>query len=149
MDMGLKGKVVLVTGSSRGIGLAEARLFAAEGARVAINGVDRARAEAAAAGIRATGGDAQAFPADVTQSAQVADLFARIRDALGPCEVLVNNSGLAGRYLGKPADLISEEDWDTVVDSHLRATVLMVMPSRANSRASPVVRPCTPPLAAL
>jgi 3-oxoacyl-[acyl-carrier protein] reductase len=136
MDMGLKGKVVLVTGSSRGIGLAEARLFAAEGARVAINGVDRARAEAAAAGIRATGGDAQAFPADVTQSAQVADLFARIRDALGPCEVLVNNAGLAGRYLGKPADLISEEDWDTVVDSHLRATWLCARAALPAMRAA-------------
>ena len=78
MDLGLQGKVVLVTGSSRGIGLAEARLFAAEGARVAINGVDGARAEHVAAQIRGEGGAAQAFPADVTQASAVADLFARI-----------------------------------------------------------------------
>jgi len=136
MDMGLRGKVVLVTGSSRGIGLAEARLFAAEGARVAINGVDAARAEAAAADLRASGGDARAFPADVTQAAQVADLFARIRDALGPCEVLVNNAGLAGRYLGKPAESISEEDWDTVVDSHLRATWLCTRAALPAMRAA-------------
>ena len=124
MDLGLAGKVVLVTGSSRGIGLAEARLFVQEGARVAINGVDPGRAEAAAAAIRAEGGDAQAFAADVTRADEVAKLFARISGALGPCEVLVNNAGLAGRHLGKPADAISEDDWDAVIDSHLRATWL-------------------------
>ena len=53
MDLGISGRVVLVTGSSRGIGLAEARLFAHEGARIAVNGVDVDRAEAAAAAIRA------------------------------------------------------------------------------------------------
>ena len=76
MDLGLRGKVALVTGSSRGIGLAEARLLAQEGARVAVNGVNRDRAEQAAASIRAAGGDALAFPADITQAANVADLFA-------------------------------------------------------------------------
>ena len=124
MDLGLRGKVVLVTGSSRGIGLAEARLFAAEGARVAINGANPQRAEAAAAALRAQGADAQAFAADVTSSTEVADLFAGIRERLGECSILVNNAGLAGRHLGKPADEITEEDWDKVVDSHLRATWL-------------------------
>lgn len=124
MDLGLRGKVVLVTGSSRGIGLAEARLFAAEGARVAINGVNPQRAEAAAAALRAEGADAQAFAADVTSSTEVANLFMRIQERMGECGVLVNNAGLAGRHLGKPADEITEEDWDKVVDSHLRATWL-------------------------
>jgi 3-oxoacyl-[acyl-carrier protein] reductase len=124
MDFGLRGKVVLVTGSSRGIGLAEARLFAQEGARVAINGLDPARAEAAAASLRAEGAHAQAFAADVTTSDGVAGLFARIRESMGDCAILVNNAGLAGRHLGKPADEIAEEDWDKVLDSHLRATWL-------------------------
>jgi len=124
MDLGLTRKVVLITGSSRGIGLAEARLFAQEGARVAINGINPGRAEEAAASIRAAGGDAQAFAADVTQSAEVARLFARIAEGMGPCDILVNNAGLAGRYLGKATDQITEEDWDAVVDSHLRATWL-------------------------
>lgn len=124
MDLGLHGKVVLVTGSSRGIGLAEARLFAAEGARVAINGVNPDRAEEAAASIRAAGGDAQAFPADVTKSGEVASLFTRVAQRMGDCAVLVNNAGLAGRYLGKLTEQISEDDWDTVIGSHLRATWL-------------------------
>lgn len=136
MDLGLHDKVVLVTGSSRGIGLAEARLFAAEGARVAINGVDPDRAERAAAAIRSAGGSAHAFPADVTRADRVEALFARIGETLGPCEVLVNNAGLAGRHLGKPADLVSEEDWDAVVDSHLRATWLCVRAALPAMRAA-------------
>lgn len=142
MDLGLRGKVVLVTGSSRGIGLAEARLFAAEGARVGINGVDRGRAEQAAASIRAAGGDAQAFPADVTKPDEVADLFARVSQRLGDCSVLVNNAGLAGRHLGKPVDQISEEDWDAVLDSHLRATWLCtraVLPAMRAARWGRIV----------
>ena len=135
MDLGLSRRVVLVTGSSRGIGLAEARLFAAEGARVAINGIDPQRSEDAAASIRAAGGDAQAFPADVTKAAEVESLFARIRERMGECSVLVNNAGLAGRHLGKPTDQTSEADWDAVVDSHLRATWLCTRASLPAMRA--------------
>ena len=124
MDFGLRGKVVLVTGSSRGIGLAEARLFATEGARVAINGVDPLRAEDAAASIRAAGGVAEAFVADVTKAGEVQALFDRVAQRLGTCSILVNNAGLAGRHLGRPADQTSEADWDAVIDSHLRATWL-------------------------
>jgi 3-oxoacyl-[acyl-carrier protein] reductase len=136
MDLGLSGKVVLVTGSSRGIGLAEARLFAQEGARVAINGVNPGRADEAAASIRAAGGDARAFAADVTRSGEVAKLFSRIADEMGPCEVLVNNAGLAGRHLGKPADQITEEDWDIVIDSHLRSTWLCTRAALPAMRAA-------------
>jgi 3-oxoacyl-[acyl-carrier protein] reductase len=136
MDLGLSRKVVLITGSSRGIGLAEARLFAAEGALVAINGVDPQRAEDAAAAIRADGGRAQAFPADVTKSAEVAGLFTRLRERMGDCDILVNNAGVAGRHLGRPADQITEEDWDTVVDSHLRATWLCTRAALPGMRAA-------------
>jgi 3-oxoacyl-[acyl-carrier protein] reductase len=136
MDLGLLGKVVLVTGSSRGIGLAEARLFAAEGARVAINGIDPVRAEEAAASIRGGGGDAQAFVADVTKPQEVARLFARIAERMGECSILVNNAGLAGRHLGKPVDEISEEDWDKVIDSHLRATWLCTRAALPAMRAA-------------
>ena len=136
MDLGLRGKVALVTGSSRGIGLAEARALAQEGVRVAVNGVDPERAEAAAASIRASGCDALAFPADVTKSNEVAALFERIRARMGECSILVNNAGLAGRHLGKPADAISEDDWDAVLDSHLRATWLCTRAALPAMRAA-------------
>lgn len=136
MDLGLRGKVVLVTGSSRGIGLAEARLFAVEGARVAINGVNPDRAEQAAASIRAAGGQARAYVADVTKADQVDRLFGRIAGELGPCDVLVNNAGRAGRHLGRPVDEISEADWDAVLDSHLRATWLCTRAALPAMRAA-------------
>jgi len=136
MDLGLRGKVALVTGSSRGIGLAEAQMLAKEGVRVAVNGVDRDRAEQAAAAIRAAGGDALAFPADITRAANVADLFASIRERMGECAILVNNEGLAGRHLGKPADQIDDADWDAVIDSHLRATWLCTRAALPAMRAA-------------
>lgn len=136
MDLGISGKVVLVTGSSRGIGLATARLFVREGARVAINGIRPERAEAAAAAIRAEGGDAQAFAADLRNAHEVADLFKRMAERTGDCAVLVNNAGLAGRHLGKPADQIIEEDWDAVIDSHLRATWLCTRAALPAMRAA-------------
>lgn len=136
MNLEIAGKIALVTGSSRGIGLAEARLFAKEGARVAINGVDPTRAEQAAASIRAEGGDAQAFAADVTSAVEVTKLFERISARMGRCSILVNNAGLAGRHLGKPVDEIEEEDWDQVVNSHLRATWLCTRAALPAMRAA-------------
>ena len=124
MDLGISGEIALVTGSSRGIGWEEARLLCAEGVRVAINGLDEARAQAAAAALRATGGDAQAFAADVSDAGQVTRLFEQIAQRMGPCSILVNNAGLAGRRLGHLAQDITEADWDAVLNSHLRATWL-------------------------
>jgi NAD(P)-dependent dehydrogenase (short-subunit alcohol dehydrogenase family) len=89
----LAGKAALVTGGGSGIGLAVARLFLAEGARVAITGRDadklRRAAEALAAGDRVL-----AHPADVTDPAQVEALVRTAASRLGPVDVLVNNAGL-------------------------------------------------------
>ena len=136
MDLGLQGKVVLVTGSSRGIGLAEARLFAAEGARVAINGVDRDRAEQAAAQIRADGGDAQAFPADVTRGERGGRSFRPHRRRARTLRSPRQQRGSRGPAPGKPADETSEADWDAVVDSHLRATWLCLRAALPAMRAA-------------
>jgi NAD(P)-dependent dehydrogenase (short-subunit alcohol dehydrogenase family) len=136
MDLGIAGKVVLVTGSSRGIGLEEVRMFAAEGARVAINGINAERAEASAAALRAAGADAQAFAADVSDAAQVARLFDNITTRMGPCSILVNNAGLAGRHLGHAAEKITDTDWDLVINSHLRATWLCTRAALPAMRAA-------------
>lgn len=83
------GKVVVVTGASRGLGLGCAQAFAARGAEVVMVSRGAEELEASAAGIRAAGGSARALPCDVTDPAAVAALF----DALPRCDVLVNNAG--------------------------------------------------------
>jgi NAD(P)-dependent dehydrogenase (short-subunit alcohol dehydrogenase family) len=95
--MDLKDKVVVVTGGSRGIGAATARLAAAEGYRVAINyRADQAAAEAVVADIQASGGEARAFQADVGREADIVRLFAEVIGAFGSLAGLVNNAGIHG-----------------------------------------------------
>ncbi|QCR35108.1 SDR family oxidoreductase [Nissabacter sp. SGAir0207] len=88
-------RVALVTGGSRGIGRATARLLAQEGYRVAINyRQDHAAAASLVAEIVAAGGTAQAFAADIAEEAQVMALFAAVDAAFGPLTALVNNAGI-------------------------------------------------------
>jgi NAD(P)-dependent dehydrogenase (short-subunit alcohol dehydrogenase family) len=87
-------EVVLVTGGSRGIGAATARLAATRGYRVCVNyRADEAAADAVVAEIRAAGGTALAVRADVSRSADVERLFRTVDEELGPLTGLVNNAG--------------------------------------------------------
>ena len=87
----LSGKVALVTGAARGLGLAIARLFRAEGATVVVNDLKAAAAKEAAAAIGGTG-----VAADVADSAAVEHMFARVAADYGRLDVLVNNAGING-----------------------------------------------------
>jgi short-subunit dehydrogenase len=103
----LRGKTVLVTGASAGLGAAVARQAAGAGARVALIARRGDRLDALAADIRAQGGEANAYVADVGDAAAVAAVAARIRNDLGVPDVIVNNAG-AGvwRFMEEaPADL--------------------------------------------
>jgi len=94
MDLGLRGKVAIVTGGSEGIGKAAAQSMAAEGANVVICARRAEVLEAAAAEIRAaTGGEVLAIPTDVTQPEQVQQLFDQTIAAFGRVDILVNNAG--------------------------------------------------------
>lgn len=91
-------KVLIVTGAGRGIGAAIARQAATNGHAVAVNyRSDEAAAQALVAAIRAEGGQAAAIQADVAVEAEVAQLFARTEQELGPPAALVNNAGITGR----------------------------------------------------
>jgi 3-oxoacyl-[acyl-carrier protein] reductase len=119
------GQVALVTGASSGIGRATAETFAVEGARVAVNYLkNQDGAEAALATIRQKGGTAITIRADVTKSADVDAMFARVRQEWGRVDILVNNAGdlLARRTL---ADM-TEEYWDQVIDLNLKSAFLCV-----------------------
>jgi 3-oxoacyl-[acyl-carrier protein] reductase len=114
--------VALVTGASRGIGRAIAVALGSDGHSVAVNFASRAdAAEEVVSEIRAGGGKAEAFQADVSDSDQVEDLFARVGAALGPVTVLVNNAGITADNL---VLRMSPEEFDRVIDTNLRSAFL-------------------------
>ena len=92
----LKDHVAIVTGASRGIGAATAKLLAAKGAKVAVNySKSRDKGEAVVAAIRENGGQAILVQADVTDRAQVEAMIARTEAELGPIDILVNNASIS------------------------------------------------------
>ena len=105
-------KTVLITGASRGIGAATARLFAQKGWAVAVNYRNsREAAEGLVSEIRKNGGTALAIPADVGDPEQVEALFRTAERELGQIEALVNNAGIAQQKLFTD---VTEEDWDRI-----------------------------------
>jgi NAD(P)-dependent dehydrogenase (short-subunit alcohol dehydrogenase family) len=111
--MRLASKVALISGGARGMGAAEARLFAREGARVVIGDVLEAEGRAVEAEITAKGGEAMFVRLDVTQEASWQDAVTRTVDRFGKLDVLVNNAGISGA--GRVEDT-SLEAWNRVMD---------------------------------
>ena len=103
MDLKLKGKVVLITGGSKGIGLACARGFAQEGAKVAIVGRNAETLAAAKAELAAEGHQVYTHAADLIDPALAGPMVAAVEAAIGPVDVLVNSAGAAVRTA--PQDL--------------------------------------------
>ncbi len=120
MDMGLKGRRALVTGSSAGLGRAIAEMLAAEGASVVVHGRDAERTEAVAAGIRAAGGDAMAVVGDLTTDAG-ADAVA---DAVGEVDILVNNAGAYDN--GLPWSEVTTDMWTQIYATNVVSGVRMI-----------------------
>jgi 3-oxoacyl-[acyl-carrier protein] reductase len=118
----LRGQVALVTGGSRGIGLAIARRLGEMGARVAICGRDQAVLEEARRALGQAGVEILAIPADVSIARAAEELVARTQQALGDITILVNNAGVG---VFGPAHELREEDWDRVMDINLKGVFLV------------------------
>ena len=113
-----EGDVVVVTGSTRGIGEGVARRFAAEGASVVINGRSEDEGGAVAASIREAGGDATFVQADMRDPDDIAALMEATAEEYGGIDVLVNNAGVE-TYTG--VDEATIEDWEFVVETDFRS----------------------------
>ena len=118
----IPGQVALITGASRGIGLAIARRLGKMGARVSICARDQSKLEEAVSVLRAEGSDVLASAADVTREDQISTLVRNTEQNLGPIDILVNNAGIGifGPFLQQ-----SEADWDAVINTNLKSVFLM------------------------
>jgi 3-oxoacyl-[acyl-carrier protein] reductase len=122
-------RVAIVTGAARGIGAATAARLAADGFAVAVIDLKEDDARGTVERIEAAGGRALAVGADVSDSAQVTAAVERIVAELGPPVVLINNAGvIRDNMLFK----MTEDDWDTVMNVHLRGAFLMTKAVQAH-----------------
>lgn len=127
MDLGLKGRVAIVTGGSRGLGRAEAEALAAEGAAVVVaTAKSMAAADEVVRGLLAKGGRAVSVQADVSQTADVQRLVDATVKAFGRLDILVNNAGPTGPGLSGSLLEMPEERWDFILASHLRSVFLCI-----------------------
>lgn len=132
MDLGLKGKVALITGGSRGIGLRTARLFAAEGCNVAICGRDSDALTTAAAELRQVGVQVAAIQGDVTDATEAAQVVEQCVAELGGIDILINNvGGSTGGALFEATD----EDWQRTFELNVFQIIRMIRLAAPHMRA--------------
>ncbi|MEW6034260.1 MAG: SDR family NAD(P)-dependent oxidoreductase [Chloroflexota bacterium] len=115
----LDGKVAVITGSGRGIGKAEALLFASEGASVVVNDIDPVPAAETVKEIEARGGRAIAIAADITRAEEAQKLMDGAVEKFGKLDILVNNAGLIRDNL---IARMTDQQWDIVININLKGT---------------------------
>ncbi len=141
MGLGLKGRVALVTGASRGIGLATARVLAAEGCRVGLIARGPEELGRVEAELASQGATVLALPADVTDPAAIQHAVERCSRELGPVEILVNNAGGSTGF-GKNFDQIGDDDWARELELNLLSAARVtraVLPGMRQARRGSIV----------
>jgi 3-oxoacyl-[acyl-carrier protein] reductase len=121
MDLGITGKVALVTGAARSLGKADAAVLAGEGCKVAIVDLNDEGAEEAAKELTAAGGLARGYACDIRDTAQVQDTVGRIERDLGSVDICVNNAGMI-YTVGQLKDM-RDEDWELNLAVNLTGTM--------------------------
>ncbi|HTS70594.1 MAG TPA: SDR family NAD(P)-dependent oxidoreductase [Terriglobia bacterium] len=121
MDLGLRGKVAVVTGGGSGIGKATGLLLAREGAAVCVADLHRDRAENVAAEIQSQGGDAVGIAADVSHHAEVERMMAGVVQRWKRIDVMINNAGI---ILQAPTVDMTERQWDKILTNNLKSCFL-------------------------
>lgn len=122
----LAGKIVLVTAGSRGIGAATCEMFAAAGAKVAVNGRDKAAIDSVVEHIRHQGGTAIGVPADCTDGAAVESMRRKVEAELGAVDVLAAFAGGDGEPV--PWESVDDDAWRAVIDVNLNSAFVTVRP---------------------
>lgn len=118
----IEGKIVLITGSSRGLGFALAKGFCEAGATVILNGTTEETLKASVETLKKTGGRVTSYAFDVTNEEEVAKNIAAIEEKVGPISVLINNAGIQRR---SPLEQMSLNDWKTVIDVDLNSVFIV------------------------
>ncbi len=118
----LEGSVALISGASRGIGLAIAHTLGRLGAQLSICARNATGLQAAAEELRQKGAKVMARPADVTRASDVEALLRETERTLGPVDILVNNAGI-GLFIA--AHEATEANWDAVLDTNLKSVFLL------------------------
>jgi len=117
----LKGKTAIVTGGNSGIGLSMAQTLARAGVKVAIVNRRREEGQKAAEGMRGEGGEARAFPADVSKKDEVEAMVRAVEEQMGPVDILVNSAGINIRKKAVEYDI---GEWQQIIDINLTGTFL-------------------------
>jgi NAD(P)-dependent dehydrogenase (short-subunit alcohol dehydrogenase family) len=135
----LRGRVAVVTGGSRGLGLVLARELVREGARVAICARDQAELDRARTQLERSGAAVLPLTCDITSRDQVDAMLARVRERLGPVDILINNAGII--QVG-PMEEMTAEDYENALRVHFWGplfTTLGVLPEMRRRRAGRIV----------
>jgi 3(or 17)beta-hydroxysteroid dehydrogenase len=119
--MRLQGKVAVISGAAHGMGEVEAKLFAAEGAKVVIADILENEAQEVVAAITRAGGEALFVRLDVTKEEDWQEVVSTTVARLGKLDILVNNAGISGTYT---SDLMSTEAWDRIMAINARGVFL-------------------------
>jgi NAD(P)-dependent dehydrogenase (short-subunit alcohol dehydrogenase family) len=131
----LQGKVALITGRNSGIGLATAREFHAQGARVVLSGRNREKLEAVA---NQLGSDVLAVPSDITKLSDIDELMARAQGAFGKLDILFVNAGIVD---SKPLEATDEATFDAIINTNFKGAYFTIQKALPllNNQASIII----------